>query len=444
MSDVSENALFATLCSSCVVLALLSTALNTALPAIGAGLGVPSQTAQWLVSGYALALAVSMPATGYAVSRFASRPLYIAALVLFVLCSICCALSPSFELVMVARVGQAMANALVSNLTQVTILSMYPKEQRGTRMGWFGLSVGVAPVVAPALGGVVVDAWGWRVLFGIIAVAGAACISAALIFMRNAQPAKLSSFDAPSFGFSIVVFGGLTIGLGQFASSGLETIASWVPLLFAAAAAAVFVPRQFYAAEPFLNLRLLGNGRFARSVIASAALYAVMMGGAAVLPVYLQQDLGCSASVAGAVVLPAALFMALVNPLAGRVFDRKGMRCLAVAGVALLLVGCGGMCLPGLSGSVPAAAVLAMLRYVGIGLVQMPLVTWGNGAVEGKDMPQATALLTSFRNIAGALGVAVFVGMLGTSGVAVAFAAMAVASVLVLVAAKGEQGSAGC
>ncbi len=439
MSNASKNALFATLCSSCVVLALLSTALNTALPAIGAGLGVPSQTAQWLVSGYALALAVSMPATGFAVSRFASRPLYVVALMIFVLCSLCCALSPSFALVMVARVGQAAANALISNLTQVAILSMYSKEQRGTRMGWFGLSVGVAPVIAPALGGIVVDALGWRVLFVIVTAAGAACLAAALAFMRNVLPTKHASLDAPSFGLSIVLFGGLAIGLGQFASGGLVDIATLAPLLCGAAAAAVFVPRQVHAPEPFLNLRLLGNRRFARSVIASAALYAVMMGGAAVLPVYLQQDLGCSASVAGAVVLPAALLMALVNPLAGSAFDRRGMHSVAVVGALLLLVGCGGMCFSGLGASVPAVAVLAVLRYVGIGLVQMPLVTWGNAAVDNKDMSQATALLTSFRNIAGALGVAVFIGVLGTSGIAVAFAGMAVLSLLVLVAAKGEQ-----
>ncbi len=438
MSNASKNALFATLCSSCFVLALLSTALNTVLPAIGAGLGVPSQTAQWLVSGYVLALAISMPATGFAVSRFASRPLYIAALGFFVLCSLCCALSPSFAFVMAARVGQAVANALVSNLTQVTILSMYTKEQRGTRMGWFGLSVGVAPVVAPALGGMVVDAWGWRALFVIVAVAGTACFAAALTFMRNALPAKRASFDALSFGLSIVLFGGLTIGLGRLVSGGLYSISSWGPLLCAAAAAAVFVPRQLHAAGPFLDLRLFANGRFARSVIASAALYAVMMGGAAVLPVYLQQDSGCSASLAGAVVLPAALFMALVNPLAGRAFDRMGIRSVAVAGVLLLLVGCGGMCLPGLNAIVPGVVVLTALRYVGIGLVQMPLVTWGNGAVDDKDTPQATALLTSFRNIAGALGVAVFVGVWGSGGVAVAFAGMVVVSLLVLVAAKVE------
>lgn len=431
----SLNALFATLCASCVVLALLSTALNTALPAMAAGLGVQSQTAQWLVSGYALALAICMPATGYLASRFPSRPLYLAALALFVLCSAACAVASSFELVMVARVGQASANALVSNLTQVTILASFPKEQRGTRMGWFGLSVGVAPVIAPALGGLVVDALSWRALFGIIAAAGAACLLAAIVFMRNTLPASAKSFDAPSFGLSVLVFGGFTIGLGQLPANGLAAAASLAPLLCALAAAALFVPRQLRASQPFLDLRLLGNARFRRSVIASAALYAVMMGGAAVLPVHLQQNLACNAAVAGVAVLPAALLMALVNPVAGKLFDRMGIRRLALAGSALLLLGNALMCVPVLSDGVIAAAVLAMLRYAGIGMVQMPLVTWGNSAVRQQDMPQATALLTSFRNVAGALGVAVFVSVLDSAGAAWAFAGMALVSLLVLAAA---------
>ncbi len=437
-AGAAANALFATLCASCVVLALLSTALNTALPAMAAGLGVQTQTAQWLVSGYALALAICMPATGYLASRFASRPLYLLALAVFTLSSFACALASNFALVMVARVLQAAANALVSNLTQVTILATFPKGQRGTRMGWFGLSVGVAPVVAPALGGLVVDTLTWRALFGIIGAAGVLCLIAASAFIRNTLPTSAKHFDVASFGLSVLVFGGFTVGLGQLPTQGLASAASLAPLLCGALAAVAFVPRQLRAQEPFFNLQLLKLPRFRRSVVASAALYAAMMGGAAVLPVHLQLGLGCSAWVAGAAVLPAALLMALVNPLAGKLFDRIGMRWLAAAGGLLLLAGSALMCVPSLSGSVLVAAILAMVRYVGIGLVQMPLVTWGNACVRQEDMPQATALLTSFRNVAGALGVAVFVGMLDTVGVAVSFAGMAAASLLVFAAALKE------
>lgn len=434
----SENLFFANLCATCVVLALLATALNTALPAIGLGLGVDDATVQWLVSGYALALAVFMPATGYLVSRFPSRRLYLAAVALFCLCCAACALGSSFPLIMLARVGQAAANALVSNLTQVTIMRMFPEEQRGTHMGWFGLSVGFAPVVAPALGGFVVDALGWRALFAIVGCAASLCFLAAFMLMKSALAPEPKKMDVPSFGLSILVFGGLAIGLGQLPSKGLLDPVTMVAIILGLAASFVFVPRQLRAQEPFLNLRLLKNACFARAVIASSALYSLMMGGAAVLPLYLQGDLGCSASVAGLAVLPAALLMALVNPLAGKLFDAYGMPRIALASALLLFAGSLLMCVPGLNEGVPWAAFCASMRYVGVGLAQMPLVTWGNNSVHDKDMPQATAMLTASRNVFGALGVAIFVSMLNSVGLEFAFAGMAVLSFALIAACKKE------
>ncbi|MDO4854343.1 MAG: MFS transporter [Coriobacteriia bacterium] len=438
MSVKSENLLFANLCATCVILALLATALNTALPAIGLGLGVDDATVQWLVSGYALALAVFMPATGYLATRFPSRPLYLAAVALFCLCCAACALSSNFPLIMLARIGQAATNALVSNLTQVSIMRMFPKEQRGVRMGWFGLSVGFAPVVAPALGGLIVDTLGWRALFALVGCAALLCLLAAFLLMKNTFALNPKKMDVPSFGLSIFVFGGLAIGLGQLPSKGLLDPASIIAILLGLAASFAFVPRQLRAQDPFLNLRLLKRESFARAVLGSSALYALMMGGAAVLPLYLQGDLGCSASVAGLAVLPAALLMALVSPVAGKIFDVCGMPLVAFASMLLLLVGNLLMCVPGLNESVFWAAFCASLRYAGIGFAQMPLVTWGNNSVCDKDMPQATAMLTTSRNVFVALGVAVFVGVLNSAGLEFAFASMAALSSVLLVACKKE------
>ncbi len=436
MSVKLKNLLFVNLCAACVILAFLATALNTALPAMALGLGVNDATVQWLVSGYALALAVFMPATGYLVSRFPSRPLYLAAVGTFCLCCAVCALCSSFPLVMLARVGQAAANALVSNLTQVSIMRMFPKEQRGARMGWFGLSVGFAPVVAPALGGLIVDVLGWRALFALVSCAAAFCLLAAFVLIKNTLALDPKKMDVTSFGLSILVFGGLAIGLGQLPSRGLLDPVTIIAILLGLAASFVFVPRQLRAQDPFLNLRLLKNKSFARAVLGSSALYALMMGGAAVLPLYLQGALGCSASIAGLAVLPAALLMALVNPLAGKIFDAYGMPRIAFASVLLLLAGNLLMCVSGSNECVLWVVFCASLRYVGIGLVQMPLVTWGNNSVCDKDMPQATAILTTSRNVFGALGVAVFVGVLDSAGVEFAFAGMAALSFVLLVTSK--------
>ena len=426
--------MFAVLCSTCVVLTLLSTALNTALPAMAADLGVSSAQCQWVVSGYALALAIVMPLTAFLVTRFKTRRLYLIALALYLASAAVCGLSGSFALLMGARVVQACANGLISSLTQVTILSIFDEGERGTRMGWFGFSVGVAPVVAPTLGGVVVDLAGWRAVFGIVAGLIAICFAVSVAVMGDVLETRPKKLDFPGFVLSAFAFGGLTLGLGSVPSMGLASPAAALPLAVGVVAGALFVRRQRTCDDPLLDLRTLRFAPYRAAVAGSAALYAVMMGSAAALPIFMQTNLGQTATVAGLVVLPGVAAMAVVNPLAGKVFDRFGIRKLVLASAVLLTASNALMCVDALNGSIPTLAALALVRYLAIGLVQMPLTTWGNTAVPKPMLASGTALLTSLRNVAGSIGVALFVGILSTFGVGAAYAAMAVASLALLVA----------
>lgn len=434
MSPQRRNITFLVLCSTCVVLTLLSTALNTALPAMAADLDVSAAVCQWVVSGYALALAVIMPLTAFLVTRFKTRRLYLLALALYLGSAVVCALSGSFALLMGARVVQACANGLISSLTQVTILSIFDERERGSRMGWFGFSIGVAPVVAPTLGGIVVDLAGWRMVFWIIAALIALCLAFSVAVMGDVLETRPKRLDVPGFILSALTFGGLTLGLGSIPSMGILSLAAGIPLLVGLAAGALFVRRQLTCDEPLLNLHALSFAPYRAALIGSAALYAVMMGSAAALPVFMQTTLGQTATVAGIVVLPGVAAMAVVNPLAGKVFDRFGIRALVVASGALLVASNILMCIPALNTSVPTLAVLALARYLAIGLIQMPLTTWGNTSIPKPMLASGTALLTSLRNVAGAIGVALFVGVLATFGVEAAYAALGLASLALFAA----------
>ena len=434
MSASRRNTIFIVLCSTCVVLTLLSTALNTALPAMARDLQVESTLCQWVVSGYALALATIMPLTAYLVTRFKTRKLYLLALALYLASAVVCALSSSFALLMGARVVQACANGLISSLTQITILSVFDEGERGTRMGWFGFSVGVAPVVAPTLGGLVVDALGWRAIFWIVAGLIGICLVVSLAVMGNVLETRPKTLDALGFVLSALTFGGFTLSLGNIPSLGLTNAATIVPLAIGVIAGALFVHRQLTCDDPLLDLRTFAVAPYRASVIGSAALYAVMMGSAAALPVFMQTTLGYSATIAGATVLPGVAAMALVNPIAGKVFDRFGIRALVCASGVLLVASNVLMCVPALNESVIGLAVLALARYLAIGLVQMPLATWGNTSVPKEMLASGTALLTSLRNVAGAIGVAVFVSMLGALGVTAAYVGMAATSLALFLA----------
>lgn len=437
ITSAQRMRIFVTLVTTCVALALLSTALNTALPPLMADLGVSAGVGQWAVSGYACAMAVATPLTAFFSTRFPTRPLYLCALGLFLAGTFASALAPVFGVLMVGRVVQACANALIANVTQVSIMSMFPKSERGRAMGWFGLATSAAPIAAPALGGIVVDLAGWRWVFGCVGLICCVSFVAALVVMRNVLQTAPKPFDPVSFVLSLMAFGGLTIGLGNVVALGLASPVVWGALAFGLVTAVFFVRRQLASSQPFLKVQIMAVRDFRVAVAASVLLYAVMMGAAAVLPLHIQGALGQSATLSGLVVLPGAACTAAVSPVAGRLFDRFGVRALLLVGGVLSAVSCALMCLPALAASLPALCVLNALRCTAVGMLTMPLMTWGNGAVPSMDMPHASALLTSLRNLAGALGVAIFVGVFAVFGLMPCFVALAVASALISLCALG-------
>ncbi len=325
ISDSRRRAVFCNLALTCVVLAILSSATATALQPLMLDFGVDASAAGWVTSGYTLALAVTMPLTAYLVTRFAARPLYIAAVGLYLASLVGCACAPAFVALMAARVVGAAANALIASMTQVSIMSIFPKERRGSAMGWFGLSQGAAVVLGPVVGGLAIDALGWRVLFW----GGAALCLVSLVWSVACMYVELQTaprtLDVASFALSVAAFGGVTLGLGNVASCGVASAPVLAPLGVGLAAAALFVPRQLRGEQPFLKLALLRVPVFARAVLMSMALYMVTMGSSAVLPLYVQGCLGKGALEAGLVVMPGALAMAAVAPFAGKLFDRRGI-----------------------------------------------------------------------------------------------------------------------
>lgn len=440
LTSRQRTVIFANLVVSCISSSLLATALNTALPAINASLGISAQTGQWLVSAYSLAMAVMMPLTAFLITRFPTKRLYVAALAAFCAGLVVCALAQGFAVMMVGRILQACANGVLNNLTQVVILSMYPPEEKGRAMGWYGLAVGAAPVVAPTIGGILVDTVGWRSIFWLSLVVCAAALVMALCVFRNLLEVSVHAFDVPSFALSALFFGGLTLGVGNVAALGLTHPATFVPLVVGVATGVLFTWRQLASSEPFLKMTLLGLRAFRLGTLGSMLLYFVMMGSSIIMPLYVQDVVGASALTSALVMLPGSLLMTVINPLAGRVYDRLGMRVLAIAGGVALLVSNAGMCLVQVETPLALAAALNAVRCVAIGCMMMPLVTWGNSPVAQADLAHGTALLTSFRTIAGALGTAVFVGVMEAVGaltqpvvgMQVAFAAMAAFSALLL------------
>lgn len=429
-------AIFLNLILTCMMLGFMSTAMSTALAPVMVDFGVSASAGQWLTSGYTLALAITTPFTAYLTIRFKTKRLYLASVGAYAVASLGCALAPGFIVLLLMRIVQACANALIANVTQVSILTIVPQGKRGQMMGWFGMSQGASVVLGPVLGGLLCDLIGWRAVFFVVAFICLVSFVLANFTFYDLLENVRKAFDLASFVLSGLTFGLLTLGLGSVASGAVSLPLAVLALLVGAVSAVAFVKRQLASESPFLKVQLVYNPAFAASLLGSMLLYLVMAGSSSALPLYVQLAAGQTASVAGIVALPGALAMALVSPFAGRVYDKLGIFWLALAAAVLLFAANALTSFAMVRASLLGLSVLNVVRCVAIACVQMPLQTWGNTSIDKADMPHGSALITALRNVAGSLGVVLFVSLATagaidlTAGFALSYGVMAASSLL--------------
>ncbi|KAB8295667.1 DHA2 family efflux MFS transporter permease subunit [Bifidobacterium avesanii] len=431
ITDRRRTAIFAVLLAACIAGAFAQTSLTTALPAIMGDLGISAVLGNWLTSGFSLAMGVTIPATAFMMKRFPTRPLFLTGLALFAAGLLFAAASRTFPLLMAARVVQALGSGISLSMTQVIILALFAKSGVGTAMGFYGLAVSAAPVIAPTISGVMVDRWGWQSIFWVSGGISAAVLLLAFPIMRNVLETSASTrLDVPSFLLSAFGFVGLQLGFSDLGVRPFLSLGVAGALAVGLICLALFAVRQFRIDKPFLELRIFATRDFTVAVVLSMVLYAVLIAASTILPIYLQRMAGASVTVSALVMMPGSLVMALASPVTGRVFDRFGIRPLAIGGMAILLATT--LAFGFLTASTPIWYVTAVfaVRSVGVSMVMMPAATWGLASVERRYASDASALLTSLRTIAGALGSAVFVAVMvacgdDPAGVSIAFLAMA-------------------
>ncbi|ORY54338.1 MFS general substrate transporter [Neocallimastix californiae] len=403
-----------------IATSMLATSLTTALPPIMEDLNISVNTGQWLTSGFILFLAVMTPFTAYLITRFKTKPLYFVSVAMFIIGLIICAVSSNFYLMMFGRVIQGVGNSLLSSMGQVIILTIFPKEQIGTMMGWYGLSFGVAPIIAPTIAGLLVDSVGWRMIFVIAIVILVISFIWAIFIFENVLPLMNKHFDVISLGLSILTFGGVTLAISNVGTNDFVSYQVLVPLIVGLIASVFFFSRQLKIKVPFLDVRVLKNKNFTISVIATIVLQFTIMGSSIIIPIYVQQLKGKSATISGLVLLPGSLAMAITSPLAGKIYDKIGMKLLITIGPILLAVTNLSVYFIRIEHSIWIYSGINIFRCIAMGVLLMPLVSWSMIEIPNTKTSDATALYNSFRSIAGAVGGTSFISIMTKVSKAVA------------------------
>lgn len=391
------------------VTVLNQTVVAPALPSIMSEMNVDAAVAQWLTTGFTLVNAIMVPITAFLTDRFTTRRLFLASMVLFTAGTMLAAWGPNFPVLLAGRLIQAAGAGILMPLVMTVLMWTFPIDRRGTAMGVFGIVIAFAPAAGPTVAGIIIDQANWHVMFWIIAVLCAAVIVfAAFALERGGETNKDVKLDVVSVALSTFGFGGLLYGLSAIGSYGV-TADSAGGVIIGVIALAFFFRRQLRMEQPMLQVRVLTNRKFLIATIIVMLVQGALLAGGILIPILLQSYMGFSATTSGLVLLPGAIVMGAMGPVAGRLFDKHGPRVLAVIGTGVLALTTATFMFMGPGMGLITLTVIYTVRLFSLSLVNMPISTWGMNALPDKLMNHGTSVQNTFRQVAGSLGTAVIV-----------------------------------
>ena len=399
--------------------------LSAALPTIVSDFGISVTTGQWLTSVFQLVMGVMVPLTAYLTRRFSTRQIVIASMVVFTIGSLFAWLGSSFVLVLVGRLLEAVGTGVMWPVLQITVFSIYPLSRRGMAMGTVGMAMSVAPAIGPTLGGVQTDLNGWRSIFLTLTVIGVISLFLAIFGLRNFGTRDASAkADFFSVGLSIFGFGGLMFGFTNIESYPFTHPMVWLAMLIGVVGIVWFVLRQIHGARrqsadpskqpPLLNLSVLKNKSFTVGTVTAALSFFAFSSIMVIMPLYIQDCRGYSATISGLVMLPGAFGQCIAQFFGGKALDRFGARPVALIGSITLLFGTIMMSLISMTSWIWWVSIWQFVRQIGMGFVLMPITTWSLNCLEPEEVSAGSAVTNTVRQIAGAIGAPVLVILMET------------------------------
>jgi EmrB/QacA subfamily drug resistance transporter len=396
----------AAVCVGALMGQLDASIVTVALPTLAHSFHASVGAVTWVGLSYLLVLVATVTAVGRFADMWGRKLLYVYGFALFVVASAACGLAPDLAALCGFRALQAVGAAMLQANSLAIIVLVVPARSLGRAIGLQGAAQAVGLALGPTVGGLLLAAGGWRLIFFVNVPFGVfGAVAALLLVPRSRDLLHRVRFDWTGLGlfFPTVVALLSAISFGSSAGWGSPLIVA----LFAAAAilAVAFVSQERRNPDPMLDLVLFSDRRFAAGITSGMGSYLVMFGVLLLVPFYLERGVGLGAARAGLELMTMPLAFGLVAPFAGRLADHTGARPLTTSGMALVAAGLlvAGVTRPGTSVLLLLLAVVG----VGLGLFTSPNNAAIMGAAPEQQAGMASGVLNMSRGMGTALGLAV-------------------------------------
>jgi DHA2 family multidrug resistance protein len=393
--------------SGAFLVVLDTTVVNVALPKIMAAFGVNVDKIEWIVTAYMIAMAILMPSVGWLSARIGNKTLFIVSLIIFTASSCLSGAAWNVDALIVFRIFQGVGAGALMPIAMVIIFEAFPPEERGLAMGVYGIGATFGPVIGPTLGGYMTDQFSWHLIFYINIPIGLIGIVLAAIILPPDKHKKEMHFDILGFFTMAVFLGSLLAALSQGQREGWSSFYILTLFTIAAVGLVTFLWAERVAKEPFIDLSVYKTFAHTMATLVFIIQGFGLYGSTFLIPLYFESMLDYTALQAGLLMLPMALVVAIVLPLAGRMADRMDGRIPITFGVLFSALSLYWMASVDLRTSDTTAYLMLMVRGLGIGFIFPPLMNLALKCLPPEKTAVGSGLMNVSRQIGGAFGVAI-------------------------------------
>ena len=397
--------------------------VNVAVPHLRGALGATVEEITWVTTGFVIANVVVMPLTAFLGHLFGQKRVYMAALSIFIFSSALCGLARSLTTLVAFRFLQGLGAGALQPTEQAILRQTFPPKEQGMSMAVFGMAVIIGPALGPTLGGYIVDNYSWPWIFFINVPVGVLALIMVSNFVREpediraAQRATAAKRRANLDWVGIAL---LSIGLAALqyvleegnrddwfnsqVISGLSLV-SFMAL-------AGFIVRELTAVAPAVDIGLFKDSVFTAGTVVGGVMFALLMSVTFLLPVFLQEVLGYTATQSGLALMPRALIMMVVTPIVGRTYNVLSPRLVVSFGVTCVAASTWMMSHYTLATSQSGIIGALLVQGVGFSCLFVPLATTALSRIPRDKLADAAGLNSVVRFIGGSMGLAIFATLL--------------------------------
>src|SRR5215208_3922302 len=393
-----------------------ATVVNVAFTTLRREFGATLADAQWVLSIYVLALGVTTPVSGYLADRFGIKRVYLFGLAVFVVGSFLCGLAPSLGWLIAARALQGFGGGVAQPLGPAQLYRAFPPKEQGTALGFFGIALVFAPALGPILGGWLVDANLWRLIFFINIPIGIVGVILGSRFLVDHQAERKPAFDPLGLITAVIGFGSVLYAASIAEANGWTGPTTLMYFgIGVVALIAHGIIELYFVKDPMTHLRLFSNRIFLNAALVGYVATVALFGAEFLMPVYLQAFRGRTALEAGYILLAVAVTSGIMTPLAGRIYDRIGPRMNLVVGFGVLCINT--WQLSKIEALTPMSYIIFLLALRGfaVGLTLQTSFVAALSSVPLNNLPRGSSLLNSTRFVVQAVSVAALATVFSSS-----------------------------